>query len=120
MYDFAHFWELYDLPDLLCTHIIEVLPRELLLLLDLPEYFLRDAMILPQRSHGAPLSSLHHFARVEQGLGHLCPATLDAYVEEATEYSPCTLSNVYHVGIQVIPLELEAGNVCLQEDVDLG
>ena len=51
MNDLAHLRELDNLSDLLSTHIIEVLPGKLLLLLNLPENVFGDSLVLSQRSH---------------------------------------------------------------------
>lgn len=86
--DLAHLGELDDFSDLLRTHVIEVLPGELFLLLDLPENLLGDPVILSQGSHGTPLSPLDHLARVQQSLTQLGPLSLHRYFEETPEYSP--------------------------------
>lgn len=83
----AHFRKLDDFSDLLSTHVIEVLPCELFLFLNFPKYLLGNSMILPQRGHRAPLSALHHFARVEESLAELGPLPLYRYFKKTPEYS---------------------------------
>jgi hypothetical protein len=88
VYNLAHFRELNDFSNLLCTHVIEVLPCELFLFLDFPENLLGNTVILPERSHRAPLSPLDHLARVEQCLAQLRPLPLYRDFEQTPEYSP--------------------------------
>ena len=95
--DLAHLGELDDLAYLLCTHVVEVLPRELLLFLDLPQHLLGYALELTQRRHRVPLAPLNHLAGTQQGLAHLSPASLHADLKEATEDATRTLSHVDHV-----------------------
>ena len=99
---FAHFSELDNLANLLGGHVIEMRPSELLLLFDLSQNFFWKALVLSKGCHRAPLSPLDHFARVEENLGHLSPSSLNRDFEKAPEYSASTLSDIDHVGVQII------------------
>ncbi len=69
--DLAHLGELDNLADLLRTHVVEVLPGKLFLLLNFAEYFFGNAVILPERGHRAPLPPLDHLACIEESLTKL-------------------------------------------------
>ena len=114
MNDFAHFRELDNLANLLSGHIIEMGPSKLLLLFDLSQYFFWKALVLSKGCHGAPLSSLDHFARIEKYLRHLSPSSLNRNLKKAPEYSAGTLGDIDHVGVQIITFKLEAADVSLQ------
>ena len=89
VYNLAHLRELNNFSNLLSTHVIEVLPCELFLFLDFPENLLGNTVILPERSHRAPLSSLDHLTRIEECLTQLGPLPLYSDFEETPEYSAC-------------------------------
>ena len=114
MNDFAHFRELDNLANLLCGHVIEMRPSELLLLFNLSQYFFWKALVLSKGCHGAPLSPLDHFASIEEDLRHLSPSSLYCNFEKASEYSASTLGDIDHVSVQIITFKLEAADVSLQ------
>ena len=59
--DFPQFRKLYQVSQLLGTHLVEVLPIKLLLLLDPAEDFLGDVGELTKGSHTGPHLILYHF-----------------------------------------------------------
>ena len=109
-YGLSHLSEVNNFADLLSIHIIEVMPLELGFFLNLACYFIQMHHLceLSQRSHGAPQTLLDHLAHVQHHLAEMRPASLQADLKEGPHDTARTLGHVDHVGVEVIPLHLEA------------
>ena len=116
----THLREVYDLAYLLSIHIIEVMPLELRLLLNLASNVIKVHHLseLPQGCHGAPQTLLDHLAHVQHHLAEMRPAPLQADLKESPHDTARTLGHVDHVGVEVIALHLEARDVSLKQYVD--
>ena len=70
-YNFAHFREGYNLTQLLRSHFVKMVPRELRFFLNLPCDFVkvRHMLELTEGSHRAPEAFFDHFAEVEHYFG---------------------------------------------------
>ena len=117
----AHLWEVDDFTDLLRVHIIEVVPLELSLFLDLTSDIIKVHHLceLTERCHGAPEALFNHLAHVKHHLAEVGPAALQADLEERPHDSAGALRDVDHVGVEVVAFHLEARDVGLEQDVDL-
>ena len=106
----AHLGEANYLADLLCIHVVEVMPLELRLLLDLPGNVVKVHHLseLSQGGHGAPQTLLDFLAHVQHHLVEVRPASIQADLKEGSHDTARTLGHVNHVSIEVIPLHLEA------------
>ena len=73
----------------------------------------RNALELTKRRHGRPHAFVDHFAKVESFLRQGCPSTLEANLEDGSQDTTCTLSDIDHVCNQSEAVELKLGDVGL-------
>lgn len=89
------------------------------LLLDLTNHLLRQALELSQRRHSQPAAVLDHLAQVERLVSQTHPAAIQADLENSAHQSRRRLLHVHHVGHQRESLQFESADVSLQQAVYL-
>ena len=103
---FAHLWEADELADLLRLEVIEALPREVLLL-NLLDDVLGDAVELAERRLAQPHPAVDHLAEVEDAVGQRRPPALQHDLVEASHQPRRRLRDVHHVGEEREAVELQ-------------
>mmetsp|Transcript_97493 Transcript_97493/g.173621 ORF Transcript_97493/g.173621 Transcript_97493/m.173621 type:complete len:371 (+) Transcript_97493:1300-2412(+) len=114
----AHLREADELSNLSAGEVVVSLPGKVLLL-DLSQDILGQALEVAQGSLGTPHPLVNHLAPIESAQGKGCPATAQADLKDGSHDTPGRLLDVDHVRQQCETIQLELGDVCLQENVDL-
>ena len=96
----AQLWELGEISNLLGTHVIERLPRKLLLLLQFAEYVFWDVLELPQRIKAAPHRLVNHLSHIEGPKSCLCPPLLEGNFVETSHDPGGRLGDIDLVGVK--------------------
>ena len=115
----AHFGHPDQLPDLLAAQVPPPLPRQVLAL-HLEHDVQGHPLELAQRRLGRPQPALGHLAEGEGLLRHPRPTPAQRNLEQAAQQAARRLGDVHHVCRQGEAVQLEARDVGLQQDVDLG
>mmetsp|Transcript_29704 Transcript_29704/g.63181 ORF Transcript_29704/g.63181 Transcript_29704/m.63181 type:complete len:279 (-) Transcript_29704:1719-2555(-) len=114
-----HLREADELADLGAGKVVVALPGEVLLL-HLPEDLFGETLEVPQRRLRSPHPLVDHLAPVQGPQGQRGPATTKADLEDGTHDPTCGLLHVDHIRKQGETVELQLGDVRLQEHVHLG
>mmetsp|Transcript_57678 Transcript_57678/g.103594 ORF Transcript_57678/g.103594 Transcript_57678/m.103594 type:complete len:900 (+) Transcript_57678:1228-3927(+) len=114
----AHFWEADQLANLCAGQIVVALPSKILLL-DLAQDVLSQALEVAQRGLRAPHPLVNHLAPVQGPQGKGGPTSTKTDLENGAHDSASGLLNIHHVGEKRVALQLELGDVGLKEHVHL-
>mmetsp|Transcript_46130 Transcript_46130/g.103670 ORF Transcript_46130/g.103670 Transcript_46130/m.103670 type:complete len:222 (+) Transcript_46130:2760-3425(+) len=114
----AHLGESNQLANLCTGQVVVALPRKILLL-NLPEDILCQALEVSQRSLASPHSLVDHLAPVQSPKRQRSPSSSQANLKDRAHDAPCRLLHIDHVGHQCETIQLQLRNVGLQKHVDL-
>mmetsp|Transcript_89753 Transcript_89753/g.214515 ORF Transcript_89753/g.214515 Transcript_89753/m.214515 type:complete len:260 (-) Transcript_89753:2928-3707(-) len=115
----AHLGEADQLADLGTGQVVVSLPGEVLLF-HLSQNVFCQSLEVAQGSLTRPHPLVDHLAPVEGSQRQSRPASPQADLEDGTHNSAGRLLDIHHVGHQRKSLQLQLGNVGLQQDIHLG
>mmetsp|Transcript_113777 Transcript_113777/g.326945 ORF Transcript_113777/g.326945 Transcript_113777/m.326945 type:complete len:596 (+) Transcript_113777:2084-3871(+) len=115
----AHLGEPDQFADLRTGQIVVTLPSEVFLL-HLSENVFGEALEMAERRLRAPHALVDHLAPIQSAQGEGRPTSAKADLEDGPHDAARGLLHVDHVRQQREAVELELGNVGLQQDVDFG
>ncbi|GIX62067.1 LuxR family maltose regulon positive regulatory protein [Babesia caballi] len=104
-----------QLTQLYAAQIVVPVPPEVVAL-KLQHQLLRQRLELAQRQHHRPHAPVNHFAKVEELLRQLAPLVDERDFVQRPENAPRVLRDEGHLRDQRVALEVEPGNVALQQN----
>mmetsp|Transcript_29309 Transcript_29309/g.62217 ORF Transcript_29309/g.62217 Transcript_29309/m.62217 type:complete len:260 (+) Transcript_29309:2786-3565(+) len=116
----SHFGHAHQLPQVAGGEVGVAGPLDVSLALQFPGHDLGDILELTQGGLGPPDPAGHHVGEGQRELRKSRPAPPQRYLEDGTHDSRCGLLDERHVRDQRESIQPEAGDVRLQQYVDLG